>query len=82
MWAQGCYEVSHLGRMNATCKLCSARAPTFTEVGVPGAVEKATKLRRHRVQSDFRGHIVYETERVDEVRLEAKPCATRARFQQ
>lgn len=82
MWAQGCYEVSHLGRMNATCKLCSARAPTFTEVGVPGAVEKATKLRRHRVQSDFRGHIVYETERVDEVRLEAKPCATRARFEQ
>ena len=74
MWARGCYEVRHLGRMNATCKLCSARAPTFTEWDVPGAIERATRLRRHRVQSDFRGHIVYETERPQEVRLEAGPC--------
>lgn len=77
MWARGCYEVAHLGRLNATCQLCSARAPTFTEWDKAGAVERATKLRRHRVQSDFRGHILYETTRPEEVKLTARPCARR-----
>jgi len=74
MWAGGCYEVNHLGNLNATCRVCSARAPTFSAWGVPGAVEKATRLRRHRVQSDFRGHIVY-AERAEDVRLQARTCA-------
>ena len=74
LWARGCYEVHHLGVLNATCRVCSARAPTFGDWAVPGAVEKATRLRRHRVQTDFRGHILY-AERADEVRLEARACA-------
>ena len=74
MWASGCYEVRHLANLNATCRVCSKRAPTFSEWGVPGAVEKATRLRRHRVQSDFRGHILYP-EREGEVHLEAHACS-------
>ena len=74
MWSGGCFEVLNLGRLNATCSICSARAPTFASWGVEGAVEKATRLRRHRVQTDFRGHIVY-TQRKDEVQLQARSCA-------
>ena len=73
VWARGCYEVMNLGNMNETCSICSKRAPRFSDWGMPGAVEKATRLRRHRVQTDFRGHIVYPT-RPDEVRLVARPC--------
>ena len=73
MWASGCFEVHHLANLNATCRVCSKSAPTFSQWGVPGAVEKATRLRRHRVQSEFRGHILYP-EREEEVRLEAHAC--------
>lgn len=73
LWARGCFRVEHLGRLNASCSICSARAPTFADWDVPGAVEKATRLRRHRVQSDYRGHIVY-ADRKEDVRLRATPC--------
>ena len=75
MWARGCYEVDHLGVLNATCRVCSSRAPTFSDWDVPGAVTKATRLRRHRVQSDFRGHILY-ADREEDVRLRAGPCSS------
>ena len=74
MWAAGCYEVEHLGNLNATCRVCSRRAPTFTDWASEGAVYRATRLRRHRVQSDFRGHILYP-DRAEDVRLRAGPCA-------
>ena len=34
-----------------------ARAPIFTEWEVPGAIERATKLNRHRVEGTWAGHI-------------------------
>ena len=74
MWARGCYEVEHLGRLNSTCHLCSEHAPTFAAWDEPGAVQRVTHLRRHRVQSDYRGHILY-AERTEDVRLAARPCA-------
>mmetsp|Transcript_11521 Transcript_11521/g.26586 ORF Transcript_11521/g.26586 Transcript_11521/m.26586 type:complete len:140 (+) Transcript_11521:867-1286(+) len=74
-WAGGCFEVRHLGLLNESCAACSRHAPAFVERGVPGAVERATRLVRHRVQSSFRGHIVYASTARDEVRLEAAPCA-------
>ena len=73
LWARSCYEVDHLGTLNATCRVCSARAPTFRGWDEPGAVAKATRLRRHRVQTDFRGHIVY-AENPEEVQLDARAC--------
>ena len=69
-----CLEVRGLGYMNASCgETCTARAPTFTSFGVPGAVRKATGLTRHRVQSKWAGHIKYAT-RPEEVRLRVGAC--------
>ena len=39
---------------------CSARAPIFTDWATPGAVERATRLGRHRVETKWAGHIKYD----------------------
>ena len=57
----GCTQVRGLGRLNASCgAACSARAPIFTDWATPGAVERATRLGRHRVETKWAGHIKYD----------------------
>ncbi|EOD24145.1 hypothetical protein EMIHUDRAFT_116121 [Emiliania huxleyi CCMP1516] len=73
-WARGCFEVLNLGRLNATCAACSGAAPAFTAWDTPGAVEKATRLGRHRVQTKWRGHIVYSSSAADSMQLQARSC--------
>ena len=64
-----------LGRMNASCgATCTARAPIFTAWGVKGAVQRATLLTRHRVQTKWAGHVKY-AQRVDQIRLRLGACA-------
>ena len=73
-WARGCFAVDHLGWLNATCAVCSAGAPTFSDWHNPGAVERATQLTRHRVQTKFRGHILY-ADQAHHVRLQVRACS-------
>ena len=66
---QSCIDVRGMGHLNSTCgSTCTARAPTFTDFGVHGAVRRATALTRHRVQTKWAGHIKYAS-KPDEVRL-------------
>lgn len=69
-----CQAAVGLGRMNASCGVtCTARAPIFSAWDEPGAIARATKLTRHRVQNKWAGHIKYATSR-DDVRLRVAGC--------
>ena len=69
-----CQAAVGLGRMNASCgATCTARAPIFSAWDEPGAIARATRLTRHRVQNKWAGHIKYATRR-DDVRLRVGSC--------
>jgi hypothetical protein len=59
LWG-GCVQADNLGWMNRTCgSTCSARSLDWVPTGQASQLELATRLARHRVVSQWAGHIKY-----------------------